>query len=178
MKREVFSKIAFVFLFLLGTGGGFVSSGETSNITIDSLFANEQVYNNKTVIVQGEVLEALPQKTGEWINIRGKNSGIGIWCGKNISLPEIKHFTGFHQKGDIIKARGVFHSSCPDHWGESDIHAFSVQFVRQGFSIEEAVSLKKKKLVFLWACLFAAALIFYIAEKLIKKSRHQPREIE
>jgi len=175
--RKLFPEIVFCFLFFLGAGGMFVFSGETSETSISGLFANEQAYNNKEVIVQGEVLDVLPQKTGEWINLREKNAAIGVWCGKDVKLPEIEHFTGFNQQGDIIKIRGIFHSSCPDHWGEKDIHARAMQVVRKGFRIEEEVSSKKIKLVFLWACLFAAALIFYTAEKLIKKRRHQPREI-
>lgn len=169
--RKLLPKIVFCLLFLLGAGGVFVSSGEAAKTSISGLFANEQVYNNKEVIVQGEVLDVLPQKTGEWINLREKNADIGVWCGKGVKVPKIEHFTGFNQKGDIIEVRGIFHSSCPDHWGEKDIHAHVIQLVRKGFRIEEEVSSKKKKLIVLWAYIFFAALVSYAIGKLMSKRR-------
>ncbi len=171
IMRKLFPKIVFCFLFLLLTGGIFVSSGETSETSISGLFVNEQAYNNKEVIVQGEVLDVLSQKTGRWINLREKNAAIGVWCGKDVKLPEIEHFTGFNQRGDVIKVRGIFHSSCPDHWGEKDIHALFVHVVRKGFRIEEEVPSEKIKLVFLWGCLFAASFVFFAAGKLREKYR-------
>jgi hypothetical protein len=45
----------------------------------------------------------------------------------------------YKNEGDILEATGVFHRACPEHGGELDIHADSVNIVAAGFPVEERV---------------------------------------
>lgn len=47
---------------------------------------------------------------------------------------EISFCGGYKGRGDTVRVTGVFHRACPEHGGDTDIHATTLLLVEKGFS--------------------------------------------
>lgn len=128
---------------ILATFITFIVSAE-ENISLNDLIERYKQYNNKTVVVTGEVIgEQMKRGEYSWININDGTNAMGIWI-KNDLAEKIKIFGSYKNKGDIIQVKGVFHINCVEHGGDIDIHADSLSIVEIGYNIFHPIQSTKK----------------------------------
>lgn len=121
----------------------FAVSAE-ENISLNDLIERYKQYNNKTVVVTGEVIgEQMKRGEYSWININDGTNAMGIWI-KNDLAENIKIFGSYKNKGDIIQVKGVFHINCVEHGGDIDIHTDSLSIVERGYNIFHPIQSTKK----------------------------------
>lgn len=103
-------------------------------LSTNDLVENSYKWDGKTVSFKGEVLEDLMErKDGLWMNLSdGNNTAMGVFVPKGIAMPFIDHTESYRTVGDVVLITGVFHRTCIQHEGETDIHATSVTVVTPG----------------------------------------------
>jgi hypothetical protein len=63
--------------------------------------------------------------------LAGLNSGIAVWVDSAMAS-RITSFGTYGSHGDLVEVIGTFHAACPQHGGDTDIHATSLRIVRPG----------------------------------------------
>ena len=92
-----------------------------------------------------------------------------------LALPQVS--AGYYQFGDTIRVKGIFHKNCPEHNGESDIHAQALAVIKKGGKKPEYISVKKKEMLALSFIFFLFSLLvlfyykFYVARIRKNKAR-------
>ena len=132
LARHVF----FVLLFIL-----FIRPfSYAQSIPSSELINQAKQYDNTDVSFEGEVIgDIMIRREFVWINVNDGVNAVGIWADKNLAKQVI--YTGSHNfRGDTVKATGVFHRSCPEHGGDLDIHAISVEKTNSGMCICEPMN--------------------------------------
>lgn len=121
----------------------FIASAE-EKVSLNDLIERYKQYNNKTVVVTGEVIgEQMKRGEYSWININDGTNAMGIWV-KNDLAENIKIFGNYKNKGDIIQVKGVFHINCVEHGGDIDIHADDLSIMERGHNISHPIQSTKK----------------------------------
>jgi len=115
-------------------------------ITSSIELVNESVsYDGRNVVYGGEVVGPVMVR-GEygWVNVYDGGYAIGVWCAKE-ECGKIRSHGDYNHKGDTIKVSGVFHKACPQHGGDLDIHASSLEISEEGYLIQHTVDERKKQ---------------------------------
>lgn len=121
----------------------FMVSAE-ERVSLNDLIERYKQYNNKTVVVTGEVIgEQMKRGEYSWININDGTNAMGIWV-KNDLAESIKIFGTYKNKGDIIQVKGVFHINCIEHGGDIDIHVDDLSIMERGYNISHPIQSNKK----------------------------------
>lgn len=135
---------------------------------IKQLTMDMKGFDGRLVTIQGEAVgEIMRRGKGTWLNIDDGTETMGIWV-PNALMPEIDFVGNYKEKGDIIRIIGTFNKACPEHGGETDIHAREVIRIRSGHPTAHPVSNEKKGLTILLFVLAAGATGFY---KWLKKGQ-------
>jgi hypothetical protein len=133
MKR--FLIIAAVFALVLLKGAPVATNaGQSPVLSTNDLVENSYAWDGKTVSFKGEVLQDLmARKDGTWMNLSdGNNTAMGVFVPKDVTMPPISRTEDYRTVGDVVLITGVFHRTCVQHEGETDIHAMSVTIVTPG----------------------------------------------
>lgn len=93
----------------------------------------------------------------------GFNSGMAVWIASD-QTTAITHFGDHAHEGDVVRVTGTFNAACPEHGGDMDIHATSLEIVTPGHKVEDPVD--PSKLV--WAVLLS---VLAVAAFLVDRSR-------
>ena len=112
--------------------------------SLSTIVTKAEEFDGKEVEVEGEVLEKLIFAKENWINIFTAEEKIGLFFDKQIVMPEIKYRTGYNQKGDKIKVKGIFRKNFAKADGEMCIEVISAEKVEEGFKIKEKVNPAKR----------------------------------
>ncbi|MBN2120238.1 MAG: hypothetical protein JW734_04195 [Candidatus Omnitrophica bacterium] len=155
-------------LFLLAS-----FSGIAQTLSLEQLLDSAQAYDNKEIDVQAEVLDKLTQEKGYWLNLGDKGVSLGVWVDKEIEISNIARPGSYAINGDIIRIQGVFHSSCKEHLGQTDIHAYRISLVEEGSLRKERVLPHKKFFAIAWLVSFLVILGVYSAKELLEKSKRR-----
>jgi hypothetical protein len=70
--------------------------------------------------------------------LAGSNSGIGVWV-ESAMASRITSFGTYRRHGDLVEVTGTFHAACPQHGGDTDIHATSLRIVRPGYTTVQLI---------------------------------------
>jgi hypothetical protein len=100
-----------------------------------------------------------------WINVSDGSNAIGVWV-ENRLMSGIAIAGRYKVHGDEVKISGVFHSACPDHGGDLDIHAAKIELLEKGYTVADSAEPWKLPAA---AVLAAAAVILFSC--MIKKQR-------
>jgi hypothetical protein len=93
----------------------------------------------------------------------GYNSGMAVWIASD-QTTAITHFGDHAHEGDVVRVTGTFNAACPEHGGDMDIHATSLEVITPGHKVEDPVD--PGKLV--WAVLLS---VLAVAAFLVDRSR-------
>ncbi len=107
--------------------------------TIESLFDESTLYDNRTVQVVGEaigdLINANDAEGNCWITLTSTDadnpSSISVLISED-QARQIDHFGRYGVTGTIFQVRGTFHQACSEHDGLPDIHATSSQVITRG----------------------------------------------
>jgi hypothetical protein len=96
--------------------------------------------NGKTIVYQGEIIGDIMQRDDHlWINVSDGINAIGVWL--TVAQASGLSMAGrYGTRGDIVEITGLFSHACPEHGGDYDIHAQSVQKIKAGYPIEHPVN--------------------------------------
>ena len=107
--------------------------------TIESLFDQSSLYDDRTVQVVGEVIgdriaanDGLVWITLTVIDAEDKSSISVLMSGDQAD--QIDHYGKYAVTGTILQVRGTYHQACNDHEGLPDIHATEVSVMSKGVS--------------------------------------------
>ena len=127
------------------------------NVPISELASADSFHDEQTVLVEGEVVGDLIRDESEsdhcWITLQesdGESTSVVSVFIKRDLTSMIDSWGHYGQKGTTLQVDGVFHLTCPDHQGASDIHATTAAVVSSG----EAVEMEPSSLVFTLSWIF------------------------
>ncbi len=103
----------------------------------------DSYFDNQTVRVTGEVVGDRRATIGDgencWITLTeptfGENSTVEVYM-SNEQASRIDTYGAYGRVGTILSVQGTFHLVCPEHEGESDVHAESVTVSARGHAVE------------------------------------------
>lgn len=102
-------------------------------IASSDLIDKAKLFDNKQVTYQGEVIgDVMIRGEFAWMNVSDGANAIGVWMPAS-EAEKIKYKGGYKYTGDTVKVTGTFHRACPEHGGDMDIHADTVEIVKPGF---------------------------------------------
>ncbi len=121
-----------------------------------SLVENASAWDGHVVAFKGEAIgEAMARGKMAWVHLNddaymwrnieegaklnGYNSGHAVWISTHLSR-EIRYFGDFKHEGDVVKVTGKFFAACPEHGGDMDIHASTLQIVRVGHPVRHVIN--------------------------------------
>lgn len=120
-------------------------------------------YDNKTFTIEGEAIgEIMKRGDNCWININDGNMAIGIWCDFDLGT-KVSTFGNYHNTGDTIKVTGEFHKACPEHGGDLDFHATSLEIVKSGTKTSHPIS--SARVILSCILLPISVVLFYCAKR-------------
>jgi hypothetical protein len=104
------------------------------------LIAHPLAYDGKDILFEGEAIGD-PMKRGgyAWVNVLDSDAAMGIFMPSGY-LASIKNYGSSRRKGDTLRVRGVFRRACPDHGGDMDIHASSIEVVKKGYETPHPIN--------------------------------------
>lgn len=136
-------------------------------------------FDGETIIFTGEVIgEMMTRGDMAWPHLNddgyrdrnieegaplgGYNSGMAVWIPSG-AVPGITHFGDHAHEGDVVRVSGTFNAACPEHGGDMDIHASSLEVVTPGRKVDDPVSPVKV----VWAIVLSmVALAAFLADRL------------
>lgn len=117
------------------------------NTDIAELSDAESFHDTQVVQVNGEVVgDCINDETDPklcWITLQSTKEGDSSVVSVLMSHEQVKlidSYGSYQVNGTELQVRGVFHLSCPEHEGLSDIHAQEVTVVHVGSSRTHAVN--------------------------------------
>jgi hypothetical protein len=89
-------------------------------------------YDGKTVSLEGEAIgESMRRGEWAWANLLDGYAAIGVFAPAK-ALASIESYGSSRGKGDSVRVLGTFRRACPEHGGDMDIHALSIEIVERG----------------------------------------------
>jgi aspartyl/asparaginyl-tRNA synthetase len=160
MKNSRFLILLLIFFTSL------LSAEAAAGVSSKDLRESAQEYDGKTIVFQGEAIGDIMLR-GEfaWINVKDESGAVGVFCPKELT-DEIEYLGGYKSSGDLISVRGEFHEQCPQHGGDTDIHAEKITIIKSGKEISRSLEPQKVKAsIFLPAIVFVLAIIHLIVRR-------------
>ena len=153
---------------------GSVSAQETFIPDGAILIEQAKALDGQVVVFQGEVIgDMMRRQDHYWINVSGNGTAIGVWITagqrKSISLSG-----QYGVIGDEVKIIGRFSQACPEHGGDLDIHAISVEIVSPGAAVADQLNTGRLALAAALLVLALIALVLLIRHQF----RHQVNQIK
>ena len=116
--------------------------------SIEALFDQSSLYNNRIVQVEGEVIgDRVNESIGSrycWItlasNSEDDNSTISVWMSNELAS-QIDSYGRYGVVGTQLQVRGTYHQACPEHEGLADIHATLTNVLERGQSTPDTFSI-------------------------------------
>jgi hypothetical protein len=124
------------------------------------LIGKSKEFDGRSVEFVGEAIGE-PMRRGDhvWLNLLDSGGAIGIWANR-ADLPAIRYFGSAAARGDTLRVRGIFHRSCPEHGGDLDIHAATLEVVSPGELKRE--TLHAGRMALAAGLLLSAAVAFFL----------------
>ena len=147
-----------------------------------SLIENASAWNGRLITFKGEGIgEAMVRGKMTWIHLNddaymwknieegarldGYNSGHAVWVAADLAK-KIRFFGDFKHEGDVAKIIGIFNAACPQHGGDMDIHASTLEIVRIGHPVPHTMNTPRAVMA---GILLALALVFYRFRIIIRR---------
>jgi hypothetical protein len=129
------------------------------DISSAELIKDAKQYDGKSVTYRGEVVgDIMIRGEHSWLSVNDGPNAIGVWINKEL-IKNIQYIGDYRTKGDMVEIVGIFKRSCPEHGGDLDIHAQSINKIGSGSKISHAVNTRAIKFAF---GLFCMALLVFL----------------
>lgn len=129
------------------------------------LIEDAKALDGQTVVYDGEVIgDVFPRGDHDWLNISDGVNAIGVWAEAQALEPA--PIPGrYGQTGDTVRVTGVFHRACPEHGGDMDIHAITVELLAKGKTRDVGVSGWRLALAIFLTVVDAGAAAWWLAAR-------------
>jgi len=112
-------------------------------IRLSDIIEKASEYDGMKVAIEGEVIgDVMARGDHSWINILDSGTAVGVWAEKD-RLPEIAYLGNYGAVGDRVYITGIMHRACPEHGGDLDIHAETIELVKNGMPISHPLDLTR-----------------------------------
>jgi hypothetical protein len=139
------------------------SAAITAKVSSADLIENPVRWDGKEVLFEGEAIHpSLSRGDFVWVNVLDSNAAVGIFLSSDEER-SIGSFGSYARRGDTLRVRGVFRRACPDHGGDMDIHAASLEIIAAGKPTPHPVD--RIQLALTPAFLGLAAILFIVWRK-------------
>jgi len=149
-----------------------------------SLVENANAWDGRIITFTGEAIgEAMARGKMAWIHLNddaymwknieegaqlgGYNSGHAVWVLTDLAK-KIRFFGDFKHEGDVVKIVGTFNAACPQHGGDMDIHASTLEIVRVGHPVHHVINTPRAMIA--WVLLILALILYRF--RIIIRRRH------
>jgi hypothetical protein len=137
-------------------------AGQLETVRSRVLLENPAAWDGRELLFGGEAIgEAMPRPGGAWLHLNddayqwrnieegeplgGYNSGLAVWVPEG-SLARLRFFGDYRHTGDVALVRGTFHAACREHGGDLDIHATSLEIVREGRAVAHRLNVGRLRI--------------------------------
>lgn len=163
-------------LALFWTSCGAALAAE--EVTIQDLVGEMGRYDGREVTITGEAVGDIMMR-GEygWVTVNDdeyakvsieeggefagySNLGISVWAPRD-ELERIGALGGYKNKGDRVRVTGTFHRACPEHGGDTDIHASRLEILERGHAIPHPLAWWKLALALALAAITLVLAYFW-----------------
>ncbi|NPV59904.1 MAG: DNA-binding protein [Actinobacteria bacterium] len=153
VRTRGFFRILAAFAVLVATVFPWCGTAQAAEeVSVEDLISEMQKYDGREVEITGEAIgDVMMRGDYGWITVNNdayavtsveegrdfagySNLGIAVWAPRD-ELKGIQVLGGYKNKGDEVRVKGVFHRACPEHGGDSDIHAVSIEVLERGRAI-------------------------------------------
>lgn len=140
MSRQQRAAWVFTFMLLAWVSGVLpVLASTVPTVPISELVNDSGKWNNKSVELTGEAIGDIMKRGDDaWLNVSQDGTVLGFW-GKADLFKPITHLGDYSQAGDTIRVTGEFHTACPEHGGDMDVHITRLEVVHPGTKTEHPV---------------------------------------
>lgn len=161
--KKLLVVLVLIALAVLSASPALANAEQPPVLSTNDLVENSYKWDGKTVSFKGEVLQDLMVRAdGTWMNLSdGNNVAMGVFVPKNVAMPVISHTEDYRTVGDVVLITGVFHRTCVQHEGETDIHATNVAVVTPGTARANPIHLDRIVWLLVLACLLGPVMWFY-----------------
>ena len=130
------------------------------------LINNSALYDGQVIDYEGELIgDIMMRGDYAWININDGNYAIGVFIDK--ALVDEKYLPGnYNYKGDTVKIKGIFNRACPEHGGDLDIHASTIELVSPGHKIKHPLNQTK---IYIAGALLLGIFLVMLVPAIIKR---------
>lgn len=136
-----------------------------SPISSTELIEKAKEYDGKMVYYEGEVIGSVMKRGNiAWLNISDGNFAIGVFV-QISQLPKITYHGCYKAIGDRIMVKGIFHRACPNHGGELDIHATSLEIIKPGNLVKHPINLVRVRIALLLSLIALLIIITHFITK-------------
>lgn len=112
-------------------------------IHLSDIVEKASAYDGERVAIEGEIIgDVMARGDHSWINILDSGTAVGVWAEKD-RLPEIAYLGNYGAVGDRVYITGIMHRACPEHGGDLDIHAETIELVKNGMPISHPLDLTR-----------------------------------
>lgn len=137
-------------------------------ISSQVLIENGKSYDQKQVVYEGEVIGDIMRRGDfAWINVNDGSNAMGVFINYS-DIDKITNTGTYKSTGDIIRVKGIFHRACPEHGGDMDIHASSLEVIKPGTPITHIIPIYKAVLGIIFPLL--SLLLYILYRRSIKMS--------
>ena len=141
---------------------------EEQNVVIDThiavLVSVNRALDGSDVRFSGEVVgDVVNADEGyKWVNLMGTaNNVIGVRL-TDVQAARIQNVGGYHKSGTVLQVTGAYHVACPEHQGELEVHALSVEVLDNGGPATHMISTRWLVISVLLCVLSIMLLLIFI----------------
>ncbi len=164
MRKKISIIIAVVICFCPA-----ISLASGVDVTSNDLINNAGDFDGEEIVYTGEVIgDILSRGEFSWINVSDGSNAIGVWV-QSEAISAIDSLGNYTTHGDTIRITGVFNRACPEHGGDMDIHAASIEIIQEGYKVSHPVAVWE---VITAPILLAGAVVCLVLVKRKRKRAH------
>lgn len=127
---------------------------------IANLIEQAKMRDGEMVVIAGEAIgECMSRGKHAWINVSDGSACIGVWM-RGQMADKVSIFGSGERTGDVVRVRGTFHRSGPEHEGETYIHVTSLSVIEHG--TERQLPLPTKRVIVLLLLSVSIMILRYV----------------
>lgn len=154
---------------VMSVGAAADLAGDLYEVTTEDLIVRSSFYDEKRVVLQGEVIGNVLNRPGHaWLNIKDSYGLIGIWAPAGLT-EEINFHGSYRYRGDVVQISGTFHRADPRAGGDACVRADKIDLIKRGFQTPH--SLSSSKVTLAWSMFAIALFLMFLRLALPMKER-------
>ncbi len=163
------SKILTAILLVAITTISLPALALATNVSSTDLIEKAKELDGQEVVYTGEVIgDIMVRGDHTWVNVSDGSNAVGVFV-ENQLMSDITLAGKYGVHGDEVEITGIFHRACPEHGGDLDIHAISVQLLEKGYPMTYSIEPWKLPA----AAVLALATVVLFAYMIRKQRRRQ-----